>query len=315
MAVNWKLLEKRYFDPSNASSFSNPKSFFDTVHKNHNVTLNEIKNWLQSKNAYTLFKRTVHRFPRLKTLTNHVDEQWQADLLDISWYAEHNSDTKYLLVVIDLFSRYAWAQPIKNKSGETVSKAMHKILKKRRPEKLQTDQGKEFKNHHFKKLMNDYNINFFTTTDAAVKCAIVERFNRTLRSRIYRYMYHYNTFKYVNKLQSILNGYNASVHRSIKIAPKDVNSENEATIALHQREIPRVVKDKHKDVEYVRLAIKKNLFDKGSTKNWTSEVFQIVERKKTPTTYIYRLKDLNGEDITSIFYPDELNPVVNIKHK
>ena len=247
----------------------------------------------------------------MKTLTIKIDEQWQADLMDVSWFAKENDNVKYLLVVIDIFSRFGWAYPLTDKSANSVSSAIKKLLRDRKPNKLQTDQGKEFVNSTFKQLMKENDVNFFTTTDDAVKCAIVERFNRTLRERIYRFMHHNKTIRYINDLQKIVIGYNNNYHRSIKEAPSNVTYENEGIINLNQREIPLPnVKDKFTGVKYVRIATKKNVFDKGTTKNWTTEVFKIVSRKKTPTTYIYKLQDLYGEELTSIFYPNELQKAI-----
>ena len=311
MVIDQKLLNSIYYNPASAGSFGSIKNLvLEAKTILPNIEIKQIKDWLEKQKSYSLFKKVKYKFPRLRTLTNEIDEQWQADLMDVSWYADKNNGTRFLLVVIDLFSRYAWVRPLKNKSAEAVVKAMKSIFREKRiPKKMQTDQGKEFKNKHFKQLMSEFNINFFTTTDDTVKCAIVERFNRTLRSRIYRYMYHVNSTRFIDALDDIVQGYNNNFHTSIKEIPSNVNKENEAKIARTQKESKiKNMKDKHKGVTSVRLAIKKNIFDKGSTKNWTNEVFKIVSRKKTPTTYIYKLEDLDGEPITSIFYPDELSP-------
>ena len=124
-------------------------------------------------------------------------------------------------------------------------------------------------------------------------------------------MHYYKTLRFIDDLQDIVTGYNNNYHRSIKEAPSNVNYDNEARISLNQREIPLSnIKDKLSGVNYVRIATKKNVFDKGTTKNWTTEVFKIVSRKKTPTTYIYKLEDLYGEELTSIFYPNELQKAI-----
>lgn len=308
MEFDKKVLNSTYTNPNNAGSFGGVNQLYRVLKEKYpDLTLNQVVKWLNTQESYTLFKKTIRKFPRLKTLTQRVDEQWQADLMDVSWFSKYNNNVKYLLVVIDIFSRFAWALPLKDKSAQSVTNAMKLILENDKPEKLQTDQGKEFVNSTFKSLMKENNINFFTTTDDAVKCAIVERFNRTLRERIYRYMHFNSTTNYIDALQDIVNGYNQNYHRSIKEAPINVNADNEARISLNQKErhLPNVY-DRLKDAKYVRIAKKKNIFEKGSTKNWTTEIFKIIKRKKTPQTFIYKLEDLNGEQLTSIFYPDEL---------
>ena len=155
------------------------------------------------------------------------------------------------------------------------------------------------------KLAEKYNINHFKATDGKIKCAIAERFNRTLRTRIYRYLHANNTNKYIDVLGDIIKSYNNSHHRTIRMAPAVVKIENEETVIINIRKthIKSQPQNNHLSVgDFVRISKDKGVFEKGSTENWSEEVFKVIKTKKTPQGYIYRLEDLDGEDLTSIFY-------------
>ena len=246
-------------------------------------------------------------------LVDGIDEQWQADLLDLTWFSRFNDGVKFLFVVIDCLSRYAWVEPLKDKSALSVVAGFEIILATgRKPKKLQTDQGKEFVNANFNRLMKREGIHFFTTTDDQIKCAIVERLNRTLRNRIYRYLHYKNSHRYIDDLQKIVTGYNNSFHRAIKMKPSQVCSENVTEVKLNIKKTYKQKPHHKKAIEVgktVRIARKKGTFEKGATSNWTEELFKVAKNKKTPSKYIYKLVDLDGEPITSIFYPEEVSEV------
>lgn len=159
--------------------------------------------------------------------------------------------------------------------------------------------------------MDRYKINFFTTTDDQVKCGLVERLNRTLRSRIYRYMFLQDSNRYIDVLQDIVKGYNNSYHRTIKMAPVDVQQGNIIQVLKNIRGLPKLTTKKPLKIgDYVRIQKWKGVFEKGSTANWTREIFRIVKVKKAPNTIAYHLEDLTGEPITSVHYPEEVQKVI-----
>jgi len=124
-----------------------------------------------------------------------IDEQW------------------YLLTVVDLVSKHAWVQPVKSKTGKAVTEAMVKILKVgRTPTNLQTDDGKEFHYKTFQALMKQKGIHHFSTS-GDTKASVVERFNRTLNQRLYRYFTIQKTLNFVPVLQDLVRGNNRSYHR------------------------------------------------------------------------------------------------------
>jgi transposase InsO family protein len=308
------VLSKIYYDINHPAGFGGVNKLYNAAKDIiPSLKLDQVKKWLEAQDTYTLFKPAIRRYLRLPILVDHMDEQWQADLMDMTWFSEYNDGVKYLLTVVDVLSRYAWVRPLKSKDAHSIKAAFDSIFAQgRQPQKLQTDQGKEFVNNLFNSFLKINNVHFFTSTDDQIKCAIVERFNRTLRTKIYRFIFFKNSNRYIDDLQNIVDSYNSSEHRIIKMAPKMVTKSNEAQVLLNIRKSHKKQTVRSKPLtkgQTVRIQRKKGDFEKGATSSWTNEIFQVDKTKKTPQKYIYKLKDLSGEPITSIFYPEELTPV------
>ena len=150
----------------------------------------DIKSLLISRDAYTLHKPLIHRFRRRETITKGIDDLWQMDLVDIQSLSNYNDGVKFLLRCIDTFSKYAWVRSLKNKSRQSVTEAFKSILNEEIPLMLQSDKGTEYKNVQFQSLHKECDIRFYTSKNDDIKAAIVERFNRTLKTRMYRYFTH-----------------------------------------------------------------------------------------------------------------------------
>ena len=144
------------------------------------------------------------QFPTLRVQVWGMDHQWVADLVEVQRLAKHNGGTRYLLTVLDVLSKYAWVEPLKDKTGRSLAKAWERLLKRahlRRPRQLQTDQGKEFYNRPFQQVLKKHTIHHFSTY-GDTKTSVIERFNRTLKERLYRYLTAANTLKFVDVLPS-----------------------------------------------------------------------------------------------------------------
>ena len=221
-----KTLLSRYRDPLKPGSLGGVTRFA----KANNITIRRAREVLQRDLGYTLHKPRRRRFPTLPVMVYGIDEQWTADLIEVNNIAKYNRGYRYLLTVVDVFSKHAWVEPVKNKTGKTVTEAMTKILKKgRKPLNLQTDDGKEFYNKTFQELMKRKDIHHFSTS-GDTKSSVIERFNRTLKQRMYRYFTSQNTLNFVPVLQDLVEGYNRSYHRSIKMAPNQVNQTNSPSV-------------------------------------------------------------------------------------
>jgi transposase InsO family protein len=143
-----------------------------------------------------------------------IDHQWQADLVDLGKSASYNKGFKYLLTCIDVLSRYAWIVPLKNKTGKTLKEAFQVIFKSgRQPIRLQTDKGTEFTNRVFQKFLKENDVHFFTTYNEETKASIVERFNRTLKTKMWKYFTHRETIIYIDVLSEMVESYGAPKYR------------------------------------------------------------------------------------------------------
>ena len=309
-------LRKLYSDPTQAGSLGGVERLYRQVKKDgvFKITRKKLKGWLRSNRAYTLHRVAHKSYSRLQVLASEPDSHWQADLLDYSNISRYNNNNKYILTVIDVFSRFAWVRPLKTKSGCEVTHAFKSILHqgRRQPEKLQTDRGKEFLNVHFSKILHEWNITLYHT-NSKVKAALAERFNRTLSARIGRYLTAHNTRKYVDVLQDLCASYNRSFHRSIQMRPIDVSGEERIQqIKLRFSGLHNVgrksEKPKFKPNDLVRISKNRMHFEKSNIPSWSEEIFTIQEQKHSdPRTY--KLTDYNGEMLEGLFYDSELQKV------
>ena len=186
---------------------------------------NESKKFLAGRDAYTLHKPRRIRFPRRKTYSKGIADLFQIDLVDLSNLASYNDGMMYLLACIDVFSKRAWAVPVRRKSARDVVEAFENILAEGcKPNMVQSDKGTEFLNSTFQSMLRRHDIRFYTSENEDLKAAVVERFNRTLKEKMFT---HANTRRYVEALDDMLHSYNNTQHRSIGMAPSATKSSFE----------------------------------------------------------------------------------------
>ena len=217
-----------------------------------------------------------------------------------------NKGIKYLLCAIDLYSKYAFVIPLKDKKGISIINAFNKIIKQsnRKPNKIWVDQGGEFYNHNFKKWLSD-NDNIIYLTYKEGKSVVAERFIRTLKNKLYKHMTATGKNVYYDVLDDVVNEYNNTKHNTIKMKPKDVRDDNNRVyIDEHNEKYSRF-----KVGDRVRISKFKNIFGKGYTPNWSTEIF-IINKINDTVPYTYNLKDLNGEEIIGSFYDRELQKTI-----
>ena len=207
-----------------------------------------------------------------------------------------------LLCVIDLFGKYAWVVPLKDKKGVSIVNVFQRILdsSKRKPNKIWVDQGSEFYNNHFKFFLKDNDISMYSTYNEG-KSVVAERFIRTLKNKIYKHMTTISKNIYFDVLDDIVDEYNNAYHKTIEMKPVDVGDDSFAEYNEESNE-----KDPKFKVGYhVRISKFKNVFAKGFTPNWSEEIF-VVKKIKITVPWTYIINDLNGEEIVGSFYEKEL---------
>ena len=301
-------LKRRYRDPQQPGSLGGVARFA----KAQGIAVKRAKRVLAHELGYTLHKPARRRFPTLRVLVFGPDEQWAADLVDVQKLKKFNKGVNYLLTVVDVFSKYAWVVPIKQKTGLQVASALENLFKtsKRRPLQLQTDDGKEFYNKHVTKVLKERNVRHFSTA-GDTKASVVERFNRTFKQRLYRYMTTYNTPSYLPALPSLVKGYNASFHRSIGMAPVDVNDRNASDVweRLYGDKKKKKKKAALKVGDKVRLNKKHRPFKKGYLPGWTEEVFVVSRVRLDGNVIVYNIAEWDDSPIKGTFYEEDLQKV------
>ena len=165
------------------------------------------------------------KFKRRRVLVSGIDKIWAADLADMKAFSKDNRGVTYLLCVIDIFSKYGWLVPLKDKTGKSVASALRVIFEERKPEKMWVDKGKEFYNKDVKDLIELY------STENEEKSSVVERWIRTMKERMWKYFTDNNTNVYIDILPDLIEDYNNTKHSSIKMTPVEASmKKNELTV-------------------------------------------------------------------------------------
>lgn len=302
-----KLLENLYYNLDSNAGFRGKEKLINKS----KLSREKVNKWLASQVTYTLHKPIKRKFKRRRYQVRGIDFQWQADLCDMQLYKNENLEMGYILTVIDIFSRYAFAKPLKTKSGIELANALKSIflLSNRKPKYLQTDQGLEFYNQNVQRMLKEEKIELFSVY-SDVKACIVERFNRTLKERMFKYFTYTGKHKWIHILPKLIDSYNHSEHRSLGRTPASINKNNETEVWIEQYgDLKKGLKPKFKLNDVVCISKIKGIFKKGYEQNWSTEKFIIhaINRKYDPV--MYELRDNKGEILRGKFYDQELQLV------
>ena len=255
--------------------------------------------------ADELHKPVIRKFKKRKVYSQFKNNIWGVDLADMQSLSRKNKGIKYLLCVIDLYSKYAFVILLKDKKRISVTNGFNKIIKQsnRKPNKIWVDQGGEFYNNVFKKWLSDNDIIMHSTYNEG-KSVVAERFIRTLKSKLYKHMTAIGKNVYYDVLDDVVNKYNNTKHSTIKMKPIDVGNNKRVYIDEHNKK-----RSIFKVGDRVRISKFKIIFAKGNTPNRSSEIF-IVDKVNDTVPYTYNLKDLNDEEILDSFYDRELQKTI-----
>lgn len=305
-------LRERYYNPSKTTSFGGVNRFLQGVKSKHKSE--KLEHFLKGERAYTLHRPKRVNFPTRAVLVFKPTWQYQADLVDLGSIKQYNDGFRYILNCIDCFSRMAFSRPQKSKTASETAKSFKDILETSNliPRKLQTDRDQAFYGKQFKTMLKDYGIQLFSV-HTPIKAALVERYNRTLLTKLFRYLTHKGDYRWVDVLPTLVNTYNRTKHRSIGMAPIEVSEKNRSEVFrnIHNRKyIPSKGRGKTRLQigDYVRLSRLKDKFEKGYTQTWSDEIFQIHSIKKGMPD-VFTLIDLNGVLIAGSVYFEELQKI------
>ena len=237
--------------------------------KNIKIFINEIYSKPPKKN-----------YPTNKTDVYYIDDIWSLDILDLKDYGpKNNRGYRYVLVVLDNFSKYGWTTPLKNKNAQTIKDSFENILinSKRKPNLIESDRGKEFYNIIFQDFLNKNDIKHYSR-NSSYGAVFAERFNRTIRDLLKKIVFEQGDAKWIDILQSITKQYNNRIHSSTKLSPKDGSlKKNEGVVYKNLLDKRKKVKPKFQINDLVRTADLKKTFSKSDTTNWSYKLYRITE--------------------------------------
>ena len=200
---------------------------------------------------------------RRKIIVNHIDEIFAADLVEMQKFNKINKGYRCLLICIDIFSKYAFVMPLKDKKGITIKNSLQKIFNKRKPKFLWTDNGKEFYNNQVNDLLEKNNIKLYSTNNSEIKSSVIEKFNRTFKNMMYKKFTENNNTIFYSIIDKLVNEYNKKYHRTMKMTPVEASkkiNENKIKKIYNFEKTNKIAKFKIGD--HVRISLNKNIFEK-----------------------------------------------------
>ena len=241
-------------------------------------------------------------YPTNKTDVYHVDGIWSLDILDLKDYgSENNRGYRYVLVIIDNFSKYGWTILLKIKNAQTIRDSFENILinSKRKPNLIKSDHGKEFYNNIFQDYLNKNDIKLYSK-NSSYGAVFAERFNRTIRDLLKKIVFQRGDAKWIDVLPIITKQYNNRTHSSKKLSPKDASlKKNDGFVYKSLLDKRKKVKPKYQINDLVRTADLKKTFSKGDTTNWSYKLYKIAEiiNDTIPTYHIDNLPERYNESL------------------
>ena len=259
-----------------------------------------------------LNKPSIQKFERQKVIVNHINEIHSTDLVDMTQYSKMNRGYKYIFTNIDVFSKIAYAYPIKSKKIQDIKLCFEKIFEKNKPKYIWSDKEPAFLSKEMQQFFKDNNVKIYHT-NSHLKAVVVERFNRSLRELMMKEFVKNNNTVWYNILPKLIKIYNNRYHSTIKMKPTEVNKSNEKYIKENIYTYNKTNKNpKFKIGDLVRISLKRrDIFDKPSGNiKWSEELFKIHSINES-NVITYKIKDLNNEIIKGIFYEKELQKTKN----
>ena len=262
---------------------------------------------MTQKNIKTFINKVYSRGPKKiyntnKTDVYHIDDIWSLDILDLKDYGpDNNRGYRYVLVIIDIFSKYGWTVLLKNKNAQTIKDSSENILisSKRSPNLIESDRGKEFYNNISQDFLNKNNIKLYSR-NRLYGAVFAERFNRTIRDLLKKPVFEQGDGKWIDVLQAITKQYNNRVHSSTKLTPIQASlKKNEGYVYKNLLDKRKKIKPKYEIGDLLRTADIKKTFSKSDTTNWFYKLYKITEigNDTIPSYHIHNLKERYNESL------------------
>ena len=314
-----RYLQRLYYDPRQPGSFQSFRKLHQSVRKDGRYQLgtNRLRRWLQNQPAYS---RNALYLPKIvkraRVIVTGLYDQYDADIADMQRFANANDGQNYLLVVIDVFSRYMWVEGLRTKSYLNVERALQRIFRRARiPRRLRTDEGLEFTAPGMKPFYSHFNITHFVAMGDH-KANYAERAIKTIKSKIFRYMNHMNTNRYKDVVPALVHSYNFTWHKGINMRPADVTFNNEKALWWKQyhpknrfHEGPQTPPFQFQVGDYVRIPMVSTVFTREYNARWGKEIFVVSDRFRRQGINVYKVEDQDNETVYGTFYEAEMQRV------
>ncbi|CAO4384740.1 unnamed protein product [Caenorhabditis nigoni] len=303
---NLKLLEKLYHDPK--FGLRGPAALLYQARKiNKNITRKEVVSYLHSNDAYTRHFPQVRRIQHNPWVANGPDSHHMADLAMLPTLKKKNSGFCYILVVVDVFSRYVFVRPLKNKECSTVTKAYEDILYSswRIPSRLYTDKGTEFMGKIFRNFVQSVGISHMNPKNTNVKACYAENAIMRIKNKLEKWFTVSKDYRWVEILNEIVDGLNGTYMDSIGTCPKNVNWKNAQKVYNRLYGSVQSHQPRYKIGNTVRILLENSPFVKGTRAKWTEEIFKVI--KVIPYDIpVYILADDEDREVDGIWYEEEM---------
>lgn len=307
-------LENLYYDVQESESFTSAKTIHESLKWLYpNVTLKFVKNWLKSQRTSQTYKPLRHKYQRNPIVSKDIDHIWNIDLVEVM-QPDVNDNVRNLLCVIDNLSKFAWVRKLQNKKKETVVNSLNNVIESsgRKPHIIGADYGIEFTNNHFRNYVDSQNIRLYLNA-APLKATLVERFNQTLKIRLFRYMFYHNTNRFIDILDQVVTNYNNTIHSRTKFPPAHVGPGNQKMVYRNlygnrykkQEKQKFVVGDRVLIPYYVDLDPTKMRAKYRRTK-YKPEDYVIEKVLFTSPRYKYVVRKVGGDKLRNTYYADQL---------
>lgn len=311
-------LKSIYYDPKHVGAYASVRKLFDAARKIiPNIKIKQVEEWMRSQFTHTLHRGTTSKFNRRRVIAQRCNQHMQCDLMDMQAYRKDNDGYNFVLAVIDVFSKFAFAVPLKDKSAHTLKDAFETIFNYNPVENVFSDRGTEFINSTVQKYFKDNHINFMQAQNKETKASVCERFIRTLKSKLFKYMTARGDgkYRYIDVMPQFVQSYNETRHSATKMRPIDVNDTNEKQVFrnLYRTNTYASVMTPRGTAKFaiddsVRIKYDFSAFDKKYFPNWTDQVYTVTSVIKGDP-FLYKIKNYRGEILAKRFYGKELQKI------
>ena len=317
-----KYLTNIYYDAIHPASYGGVEKLYRfTKSEGKNISKGRVKKWLSEQNIYNKHKPIRYNFKRTRVVVPTKLYQFDADTVSMVRYVKDNNGYRYILILIDVLSRYAWTFPLKSLTGKEMVRALTQTLVKL-PQKLRTDSGSECANSPVKSYLKSKGVDIFHTHNEK-KANYAERLIQTLKTKITKYLQHTKSFKWVDILPKITESYNKTYHRSIQMSPAAAMRTDDVKLWIGQYNpvSKRVKKEPNKPSrvregykfklgDTVKLAFNRSTVERAYDEKWTDEYFIVTGRVIKQGICMYTIKDFDNDPVKGSFYESEMQKIL-----